>query len=218
MGKRFDLLVFDWDGTLHDSVGAIVSSMRAACRDLGLPEPSELQVRQIIGLGLADALRRVAPTLDPRRYPDMAERYRRHYLAGDGELCLFDGVTPLLEALHARGFTLAVATGKSRRDLDRVLTASGVERFFAASRCADECFSKPHPQMLRELMEAFDAPPERTLMIGDTTHDLHMAANAGVDSLAVSYGAHSGEQLSAVRSLAQLESVAELSAWLQLNA
>lgn len=218
MGKRFDLLVFDWDGTLHDSVGAIVSSMRAACRDLGLPEPSELQVRQIIGLGLADALRRVAPTLDPRRYPDMAERYRRHYLAGDGELCLFDGVTPLLEALHARGFTLAVATGKSRRGLDRVLTASGVERFFAASRCADECFSKPHPQMLRELMEAFDAPPERTLMIGDTTHDLHMAANAGVDSLAVSYGAHSGEQLSAVRSLAQLESVAELSAWLQLNA
>lgn len=218
MGKRFDLLVFDWDGTLHDSVGAIVSSMRAACRDLGLPEPSELQVRQIIGLGLADALRRVAPTLDPRRYPDMAERYRRHYLAGDGELCLFDGVTPLLEALHARGFTLAVATGKSRRGLDRVLAASGVERFFAASRCADECFSKPHPQMLRELMEAFDAPPERTLMIGDTTHDLHMAANAGVDSLAVSYGAHSGEQLSAVRSLAQLESVAELSAWLQLNA
>ena len=124
MGKRFDLLVFDWDGTLHDSVGAIVSSMRAACRDLGLPEPSELQVRQIIGLGLADALRRVAPTLDPRRYPDMAERYRRHYLAGDGELCLFDGVTPLLEALHARGFTLAVATGKSRRGLDCVLIAS----------------------------------------------------------------------------------------------
>lgn len=218
MGRRFDLLVFDWDGTLHDSVGAIVFSMRAACRDLGLPEPSELQVRRVIGLGLAEALRLTAPTLLPWRYPEMAERYRQHYLAGDGELCLFDGVGSLLEALRARGFTLAVATGKSRRGLNRAFDASGVGRFFSASRCADECFSKPHPQMLQELMDMFCVQPERTLMIGDTTHDLQMAANAGVDGLAVRYGAHSGEQLDAFRPLAQLDSVAELSDWLLANA
>ena len=218
MGKRFDLLVFDWDGTLHDSIGAIIFAMRAACRDLGLPEPADAQARQVIGLGLADALRHAAPTLDPRRYPEMADCYRRHYLAGDGELCLFDGVMPLLKDLYTRGFTLAVATGKSRRGLDRALAASGAERFFAASRCADECFSKPHPQMLYELMEAFDVPPGRTLMIGDTTHDLHMAANAGVESLAVSYGAHSSAQLREIRSLTQVSSVAELSDWLLANA
>lgn len=218
MGKRFDLLVFDWDGTLHDSVGAIVSAMRAACRDLGLPEPSDLQARQVIGLGLADSLRRVVPDLDQRHYPEMAERYRLHYLASDGSLSLFDGVREMLESLSDQGFQLAVATGKSRRGLDRVFAASGIGDFFAASRCADECFSKPHPQMLHELMEEFLTSPERILMIGDTTHDLQMAINAGVDGLAVTYGAHSEAQLRALQSLAQLSSVAELSNWLLENA
>ncbi len=218
MGQHFDLLVFDWDGTLHDSIGAIVFAMRAACRDLGLAEPDDNRARHAIGLGLADALRHAAPDLDARRYPEMAERYRHHYLSGDLDLCLFEGVAPMIEGLRERGFTLAVATGKSRRGLDRVFAASGIGHLFAASRCADECFSKPHPQMLLELMDEFDAVPARTLMVGDTTHDLQMALNAGVNGLAVTYGAHPVSQLQSLHALAQLDSVAELSDWLHKNA
>ena len=218
MSKRFELLAFDWDGTILDSTRAIVTAMQAACCDLALPRPDERRVRQIIGLGLAEALQHVAPTLPESRYSEMGDRYRLHYLGGDSALSLFDGIAPLIARLHEQGFSLAVATGKSRRGLDRALAHSGLGKFFAATRCADECFSKPHPQMLLELMEEFAVAPERVLMIGDTTHDMQMAINAGVAGLAVNYGAHSPEQLAALSPQGQVDSVAELSAWLEKNA
>ena len=218
MAKQFDLLVFDWDGTLLDSTGAIVDAVQAACRDLGQPEPSDEHARQVIGLGLADALRHSVPGLSEDQFPQMVERYKHHYLARDHELRLFDGIRELLAQLHASGFLLAVATGKSRKGLDRSLAHSGLGVYFSASRCADECFSKPHPQMLDELIEQFAVSPERTLMIGDTTHDLQMAINAGVAGLAVDYGAHSAPALDALKPLARLHSIAELARWLGTNA
>lgn len=215
--KRYELIVFDWDGTLMDSAAAIVRSILAACRDLNLPEPPEERARHVIGLGLADALRHAVPELTEDRYPQMVERYRHHYLSRDHELVLFHGVEELLGELAAAGHILAVATGKSRIGLDRALMHSGLGAYFHASRCADECFSKPHPQMLEELMAEFGVVPERTLMIGDTSHDIQMAANAGVDGLAVTYGAHSHEYLSGQSPMVCLHSIPELSAWLKSN-
>ncbi len=218
MAKRFDLLVFDWDGTLIDSTGAIVAAVQAACRDLALAEPTAAQVRQVIGLGLTDALRRSTPDLAEHRVPQMIERYRQHYLAHDHELRLFDGVSELMAELHGAGYLLAVATGKSRAGLRRSMMNTGLERYFSATRCADECLSKPHPQMLLELLDEFSLPAERALMIGDTTHDLQMAINAGVAGLAVTYGAHPAEVLDALAPLARLHSVAELTQWLRRQA
>ncbi|WP_301101559.1 HAD-IA family hydrolase [Propionivibrio sp.] len=218
MFKNFDLLVFDWDGTLLDSTGAIVAAVQAACRDLDQPEPSDEHARQVIGLGLADALRHSVPGLSADRFPQMVERYRQHYLLRDHALHLFDGASELIAQLHASGFLLAVATGKSRQGLDRAMSYCGLSVYFSASRCADECFSKPHPQMLNELMVEFAVPPERTLMIGDTTHDLQMAINAGVSGLAVDYGAHSGKVLDALNPLACLHTIVELGEWLETNA
>jgi phosphoglycolate phosphatase len=218
MAKKFDLLVFDWDGTLLDSTGAIVAAVQASCRDLDQPEPSAEHARQAIGLGLADALRHSVPGLSEDRFPQMVERYRHHYLLGDHELTLFAGAAELIAQLHASGFVLAVATGKSRKGLDRAMSHCGLGIYFSGSRCADECFSKPHPQMLDELMVEFAVPPDRTLMIGDTTHDLQMAINAGVAGLAVDYGAHSAETLDTLNPLARLHSIGQLAQWLETNA
>ncbi len=218
MAKRFDLLVFDWDGTLMDSAGAIVAAIQAACRDLGIEAPPEARARHVIGLGLGDALRHAVPDLPEQRYPQMIERYRHHYLSRDHELTLFAGAGQMIAELSAAGFMLAVATGKSRLGLDRAFKVSGLGSYFHDSRCADECHSKPHPQMLEELMAAFAVAPERTLMIGDTTHDLQMAKNAGVASLAVAYGAHPPEALDVLEPLARLHDVKELHAWFSRNA
>lgn len=218
MAKRFDLLVFDWDGTLLDSTGAIVRAVQSACRDLALPEPSDHHARQVIGLGLADALRHSAPDLSEEQFPDFVERYKFHYLSQDHELSLFDGISELIADLFSSGFVLAVATGKSRRGLDRAMLNSGLGGFFSATRCADECFSKPHPQMLEELMDELQVSPERTLMIGDTTHDLQMAINAGVAGLAVDYGAHSPAALDSLKPLARLHDVVELTDWFRVYA
>ena len=218
MAKRFDLLVFDWDGTLLDSTGAIVDSVKAACRDLDLPEPADEHARQVIGLGLDDALRHSTPSLSEDRFPQMVERYRHHYLSRDHELNLFDGASELIAELHASGFVLAVATGKSRQGLNRAMMHCGLGRYFSATRCADECLSKPHPQMLEELMAEFNVSPERALMIGDTTHDLQMAINAGVAGLAVAYGAHSAGVLDSLSPLARVHNIVELGAWLRTNA
>ena len=215
MARRFDLLVFDWDGTLLDSTGAIVSSLKAACRDLNLPEPSTRDARHVIGLGLDEALHSAVPSLPEEKIPLMVERYRHHYLSCDHDLRLFDGVRELISELRASDYLLAIATGKSRLGLGRSLSHCGLEDYFSATRCADECFSKPHPQMLEELMDEFAVPSDRTLMIGDTTHDLQMATNAGVASLAVAYGAHSALELDILNPLARLDSVGELSEWLR---
>ncbi|WP_313954018.1 HAD-IA family hydrolase [Accumulibacter sp.] len=218
MAARFDLLVFDWDGTLLDSAEAIVGAINAASRDLGLPPPPEQRARHVIGLGLREALRHALPDLPEGRYPQMVERYRHHYLSHDHELKLFDGAAALIAELAGAGFLLAVATGKSRAGLDRALQISGLGGYFHASRCADECFSKPHPQMLEELMDELSVEPGRTLMIGDTTHDLQMAKNAGVACLAAAYGAHPAAALEALAPLAQLAKVEEMAAWLRTHA
>jgi phosphoglycolate phosphatase len=215
---KYELVVFDWDGTLLDSAGAIVVAIQAACRDIGHLPPSDEQARHVIGLGLVDALRQAAPDLPAESYPALVGRYRHHYLSGDHQLDLFKGVPKLLGDLQAAGHILAIATGKSRLGLERA-QAGMIERpLFQASRCADECHSKPHPQMLDELMAEFGVTGDTTLMIGDTSHDLLMARNAGVDSLAVTYGAHPHDHLLDHRPLACLHTVAELGAWLKTNA
>ena len=165
---KYELVVFDWDGTLLDSAGAIVRAIQASCRDLDLPVPDDARARHVIGLGLADALRHAVPDLPPDGTQAMIERYRFHYLSGDQSLTLFDGVPEMLQRLQAAGHILAVATGKSRLGLERAFDHSGLRPLFMASRCADECHSKPHPQMLQELMAEFGVSAESTVMIGDT--------------------------------------------------
>lgn len=212
---KYEMLVFDWDGTLLDSAGAIVRAIQASCCDLGLPVPEDAQARHVIGLGLVDAMRHAVPELTPDRYQAMVDRYRFHYLSGDQQLMLFDGVPEMLERLRRDGHVLAVATGKSRVGLERALDHSGLRPMFQASRCADECHSKPHPQMLDELMAEFGMTQAATVMIGDTSHDLLMARNAGVDALAVTYGAHPHDHLLDHKPVACLHSVSELNQWLK---
>ena len=218
MAERFDLVVFDWDGTLMDSAAAIVNAIGASCRDLGLPEPAEAQARYVIGLGLVDALRHAVPDLTEADYPRMVERYRHHFLSSDHELTLFPGVVDTLGWLAGQGRMLGVATGKSRAGLDRALAHTGIATYFHSTRCADECFSKPHPAMLLEIMDELGVRPERTLMAGHTTHDLLMARNAGVASLAVSFGAHPVDALVAAQPLACVETPVDLGAWLRQHA
>lgn len=211
---RFDLVVFDWDGTLFDSTALIVRAIQAACADLGIAVPSDADAAYVIGLGLHEALRHAAPALPPERYPELGRRYRRHYVERQHELALFEGTLALLAALKARRRRLAVATGKSRRGLDEALTHVELRGVFDATRTADETAGKPHPRMLLELMAELDVPPERTLMIGDTTHDLQLAANAGTASVAVAYGAHRHEAFAGHAPLAVVHSPRELHDWL----
>ena len=216
--RRFDLLVFDWDGTLMDSAAAITLSLQSACRDLDLPVPPEERARYVIGLGLDDAMAHILPGLDPSHFPRVRERYRFHFLLNDAGTTLFPGVGETIAALHEEGFLLGVATGKSRRGLDRALDATGLRRYFHASRCADETSSKPQPDMLLELMEELDVTPERTLMIGDTTHDMGMARAAGVARLAAGYCAHARGTLLEYEPLDCVRDFEELRAWLEQNA
>ncbi|MDP2266789.1 MAG: HAD-IA family hydrolase [Thiobacillus sp.] len=216
--RQFDLLIFDWDGTLMDSAGVIVDSIQRACEDIGHPVPSDRASRQIIGLGLQQALQTLLPELPDDEYPRLVERYRHHYLGRDADLPLFEGVASGIEQLHGSGFTLAVATGKSSVGLDRALEVSGLRHLFAATRCADQTHSKPHPAMVLELIVELDADPARTLVIGDTSHDLLMASNAGVASLGVTYGAHEPDDLHPHAPLALMNSFVEVHAWLNANA
>lgn len=218
MPKQFDLLIFDWDGTLMDSAGVIVDSIQRACEDIGLDAPSERASRQIIGLGLIQALQTLLPDLPADDYPRLVERYRHHYLGRDAQLPLFAGVGSGIRELHESGFTLAVATGKSRLGLERALEASGLGAWFASTRCADQTHSKPHPAMVLELIDELAADPARTLVIGDTSHDLLMASNAGVASLGVTYGAHEAGDLHPHAPLALMNSFDEVYAWLSTNA
>ncbi|MBI1943637.1 MAG: HAD-IA family hydrolase [Betaproteobacteria bacterium] len=214
---RYPLIVFDWDGTLMDSAAAITVSIQEAARDLGLPVPAREAASHVIGLGLHDSLQSAVPSLPPARYAEFVTAYRLHFRAREDSMDLFPGVRELLERLRAGGWRLAVATGKSRRGLDRALEATGLGPYFAASRCADETNPKPHPAMLLELMEEIEVLREQVLMIGDTSHDLEMARSAGVDAVAVAYGAHPGEALRALAPRAVVASVGELQAWIAAN-
>ena len=216
--RRYDLIVFDWDGTLFDSTALIVRCIQAACRDLDVAVPSDQAAAYVIGLGLHDALQHVVPGLPAARYPELGLRYRHHYFREQHEVTLFNGVPDLLQALRQRHHWLAVATGKSRRGLGEALRSSSLGELFDATRTADETASKPHPRMLLELMAEFGVEAGRTLMIGDTTHDLLLAANAGADSVAVAYGAHEPAQLAGHEPLLVAQSVAELQQWLLVHA
>lgn len=216
--KQFDLIVFDWDGTLMDSTATIVKCIQASAKDLGLPIPDDSAAAHVIGLGLQEAMEVVLPDIDPKYYPRMVERYRYHYLSKDHGLALFDGVQEMLAELSQQGFFLAVATGKSRVGLNRALDAVKLLSLFDATRCADETFSKPHPAMLQELTRELGQDIKRTVMIGDTTHDLQMAVNAGAAAVAVQYGAHPVDQLQALNPLYSAGSVKDLHSWLNNNA
>ncbi|MET0680340.1 MAG: HAD-IA family hydrolase [Burkholderiales bacterium] len=218
MPKRFDLVVFDWDGTLIDSAGAIAACIQAACRDLGLPVPDEARARHVIGLGLADSLAHAVPGLAPSEYPRVAERYRHHFLARDADLPLFPGTREMLKSLRASGHQLAIATGKSHAGLARALAHTGLGDVFDATRCADQCAPKPAPDMLLELLGMFAVEPARALMVGDTSHDLRMAAHAGVAAVGVSYGAHDAASLAGFGPLELVHSTDELARWLAANA
>jgi phosphoglycolate phosphatase len=211
---NFDLIAFDWDGTLFDSTQIIVRSIQAAVADVGGTVPSDKAASYVIGLGLMEALAHAAPDVPEARYPELGQRYRHHYGVHQNDISLFDGVLPLLTDLKARGHLLTVATGKSRRGLDEALHAVELKGRFDGSRTADETAGKPHPLMLHELMREFDVAPERTLMIGDTTHDLQMALNAGCASVGVSYGAHEPAAFDVLRPRMVAHSVAELQRWL----
>lgn len=218
MGKRFDLVVFDWDGTLMDSTAVIVASLQAACADTGLPVPSDESAQHIIGLGLYDAMAYVLPGVDTAVYPQVVDRYGHHFRAREPQTPLFDGAEKMLRALNVAGHSLAIATGKSRRGLDRALEKTGLAPLFHATRCGEESATKPQPGMLFDLMQMLGAEPAKTLMVGDTTHDLQMAINAGVKSIAVAYGAHPREQLLALQPLACMDNPQDLWQWLKHNA
>jgi phosphoglycolate phosphatase len=216
--RRFDLIAFDWDGTLYDSTALIVRCIQLACRDLNLTVPSDADAAYVIGLGLHDALRHAVPGLAPERYPELGLRYREHYWAHKDDLVLFPGTLSMLQALKARQHLLAVATGKNRRGLDDALAQAELHGVFDATRTADETAGKPHPLMLQQLMAELGVSPERTLMIGDTTHDLQMARNASTPSVAVSFGAHEPEAFAEFGPLAVVHSTDELQRWLADNA
>jgi phosphoglycolate phosphatase len=215
--KRYPLVVFDWDGTLFDSAGVIAECIQQAARDMSLPVPDRGTASHVIGLGLHDSLRHALPSLEPQRYPDFLARYRRYFIEREDSLSLFPGAAELLGELHARGHRLAIATGKPRRGLERALAGSGLGPLFAASRCGDETRSKPHPAMLLELMAELRLQAPQLLMVGDTSHDLGMARSAGVDAVAVTYGAHPLETLRSLAPRACVASVAELRQWLTAN-
>jgi phosphoglycolate phosphatase len=218
MARRFDLIAFDWDGTLFDSTALIARCIQAACADLGLAVPSDRDASYVIGMGLVEALQHAAPGLPRERYGELGARYRHHYFNRQHEITLFDGVLPLLAQLKERQHLLAIATGKSRAGLDDALGSVQLLGLFDATRTADETASKPHPRMLRELMAELGVPAERTLMVGDTTHDLQLAANAGAASVGVSYGAHEPAGFAALGPLHVAHSVEDLSAWLLAHA
>ena len=216
--RQFDLIAFDWDGTLFDSTAIIARSIQAAVRDVGGTVPSDQQASYVIGMGLMQALAHAAPDVPKERYPMLGERYRHHYEQHQHDISLFEGVLPLLADLKLRHHWLAVATGKSRRGLNEALQAVELKNVFDASRTADETASKPSPVMLMELMREFGVPAERTLMIGDTTHDLQMAQNAGCASVGVSYGAHEPAAFGVLNPRFVAHSVSDLQGWLIENA
>ena len=214
---KYRLIVFDWDGTIIDSASTIAACMQDAARDLGVAVPPLERARHVIGLGLHDAMRIAVPEVPAQRYPEFVASYRKHFLARKDAMQLFEGMRGLLEELSAR-HVLAVATGKSRAGLDRDLDFHQLKPLFASSRCADETNPKPHPAMLLELMEELGVRSQAALMIGDTSHDLEMARAAGVDALAVTYGAHAEEGLRACQPLQCVSDVATLHRWLKQNA
>lgn len=216
MTDRFKLLVFDWDGTVMDSAPRIVACIRAAIQDLGLEARSEGAIRNIIGLGLREAIDTLFPGQDDGFHQRFTDCYRHYFLGADPTpAVLFPSADTVLQTLHEEGYLLAVATGKGRRGLDKVLEESGLRELFHVTRCADETRSKPHPQMLLEIMDELAVAPEHTLMIGDTEYDMEMANNAQAFALAVTYGVHERARLLRHNPLGSVDAISELPGWLR---
>ncbi|MDR3427721.1 MULTISPECIES: HAD-IA family hydrolase [Silvimonas] len=214
MPQRFDLLVFDWDGTLMDSTGTITQAIQSAFGDVGLDVPSHEQASYVIGYGLKEAMQYLAPGVDDAMVARIVDAYKHYYLARDQHLVLFEGVAEALPRFREAGFMLAVATGKSRAGLDRVLKATGLAHLFEVTRTADEAFSKPHPAMLEYILDFTGVMPNRAVMIGDTTHDLQLGKNAGTASIALSCGAHPTPALLVEQPLAHFDRFSELATWI----
>ncbi|MDT8906408.1 phosphoglycolate phosphatase [Pseudomonas sp. NFACC09-4] len=215
MHPEYKLLIFDWDGTLADSIGRIVESMHAASDRTGFARRDDLAVKGIIGLGLPEAIRSLYPEIGDQELVAFRQHYADHYIALEAEPSpLFDGVLDTLQAFRAEGYHLAVATGKARRGLDRVLKAHGWEDYFDVTRAADETASKPHPLMLEQILAHCEVRAEQALMVGDSSFDLQMARNAGMGSVAVSYGAQTIEALRAFEPRLTIDRFTELHAWL----
>ncbi len=218
MKKAYDLIVWDWDGTLADSTGMIAHALMNAAAEVGLPKLSEQDARNVIGLGLQESIRALYGNISQTQAQDLARQYTLNYFANEQSIPLFEGASTLLAELWRRGYKQAVATGKGRRGLNLALQHTGVTKYFKETRTVDECFSKPHPQMLDELMDALVVTPERTLMIGDSTYDLQMAKNAGVDCLAVTFGSHPSELLLKYHPKGIFKTFHDLAEWLLNNA
>jgi len=218
MVKRYDLIVFDWDGTVMDSTAVIANSIQSACRDLDLTVPTDEVARHVIGLGLDQALRYAVPSAGASRHAELVARYRHHFFSQENAMPLFEGAEQLMQELRAQGYYLAVATGKNRTGLDRALKSSNMAQYFHATRTADQTVSKPDPTMLHEIMEELEVSAARALMVGDTTHDLQMAVNAGVASIGMTHGAHPADQLLELKPLALLDDFYNLREWLKVHA
>jgi phosphoglycolate phosphatase len=216
--RKFDLIVFDWDGTLFDSTAIITRCIQEAVADVGGKIPTDKEAAYVIGMALIPALAHAAPDVPKEKYPELGARYRYHYGRHQHDISLFGGVMELLRALKERQHLIAVATGKNRAGLDEALHSVQLRGVFDASRTADETAGKPHPRMLLELMSELDVPAERVLMVGDTTHDLQLALNAGCASVGVSYGAHDRAQFLDLQPLFVAHSVDELHQWLVSHA
>jgi phosphoglycolate phosphatase len=214
MDSRIQCIVFDWDGTLMDSEAQIVSCLHAAIADLQLDPMDDDTVKNVIGLGLKEAIDTLVPGRDDRFHQSFVTYYREHWFRSDAS-SLFEGARETLEALKQRNLVLGVATGKARRGLEKVLGETGLSNYFDATRCADEAPSKPHPQMLLELMETLDVTPGQTVMVGDTEYDMEMATNAGAGKIAVSTGVHSEKRLQQHAPLVCLSRLTDIPAWLE---
>jgi phosphoglycolate phosphatase len=219
MNKRYELIVFDWDGTLMDSEARIVACMQRAASDVAMPVPTVAAARDIIGLGLPEAMQRLFPNAEGQAAEALIDAYRSHWLGNQvNAATMFGGALELVAGLHRGGCLLAVATGKSRRGLDKALDESGMADFFHATRCADETFSKPHPQMLQEILVDLDTGPGSAVVIGDTEYDMQMARAAGVDAVGVSHGVHASDRLMAQGAMACFDDLFQLSGWLNARA
>ncbi len=222
MTKQFPLLVFDWDGTLVDSIERIVTSLQFASKQTLDVQLSESQARDVIGLGLTEAIARLHPELDKQQHSTelnrIADAYRQHYLHENTVPApLFNGVNQLLDELRNDGYTLAISTGKSRAGLEQSINEHRLAEYFTTTRCASENKSKPHPEMLHQILDELNFSAKQTLMIGDSEHDLKMASNANMQSIGVTHGVHDAATLSKHKPLTCLTDITELSTFLSHN-
>ncbi|MFT7184663.1 MAG: phosphoglycolate phosphatase [Pseudohongiellaceae bacterium] len=211
MSGQYEVVVFDWDGTLVNSEAHIVASIGYAARAACLPALDYDVIKDIIGLGMREALLVLYPELTDEQVVELRQHYSQFFFSKDiDQSILFDGVLATLDQLLASGLKLAVATGKSRNGLDKALEATGLKSYFEIERCADETRSKPHPMMLAEISEHFGLPPAKMFMVGDTEYDLDMAARFGMDSVGVSYGVHDVARLNKHKPLKVVDHISEI--------